>query len=170
VRYLFTYQYTKKNVSWNLNDEIKYLPPSRQLQQIQNFRRYNYICTIILHIIFRTCPDRPWGPPSILYNVYRVFPVGKERPGRDADPSPSSRAVGHKRVELYLYSHYKPYGLYRTSLPVQGRPLPLPYYTLEKFCSRLAVLLFKIISSEMQCIARRYSNANSIYAILCSYS
>jgi hypothetical protein len=24
--------------------------------------------------IFRTCPDRPWGPPSLLYNGYRVFP------------------------------------------------------------------------------------------------
>ena len=31
-------------------------------------------------------PDRPWGPPSLLYNGYRVFPGGKERPGRDADP------------------------------------------------------------------------------------
>ena len=38
--------------------------------------------------IFRTCPDRPWGPPSLLYNGYRVVPGGKERPGRDADPSP----------------------------------------------------------------------------------
>ena len=38
--------------------------------------------------IFRTCPDRPWGPASLLYNVYRVFPGGKQRPGRDADPSP----------------------------------------------------------------------------------
>jgi len=43
--------------------------------------------------IFRTCPDRPWGPPSPLYNGYRVFPGGKERPGRDADPSPTSSAV-----------------------------------------------------------------------------
>ena len=24
--------------------------------------------------IFRTRPDRPWGPPSLLHNVYRVFP------------------------------------------------------------------------------------------------
>jgi len=55
--------------------------------------------------IFRTCPDRPWGPPSLLYNGYRVFPGGKERQGRDADPSPPSSAVGHERVELYLYSH-----------------------------------------------------------------
>ena len=27
------------------------------------------------------------GPPSFLYNGYRIFPGGKERPGRDADPS-----------------------------------------------------------------------------------
>jgi len=43
--------------------------------------------------IFRTCPDRPWDPPSLLYNGYRVFPGGKERPARDADPSPPSSAV-----------------------------------------------------------------------------
>jgi hypothetical protein len=43
--------------------------------------------------IFRTCPNRPWGPTSILYNWYRLFPRGKERPGRDADRSPSSSAV-----------------------------------------------------------------------------
>jgi hypothetical protein len=30
----------------------------------------------------------PWGPPSIPYNGYRVFPGGKDRPGREADPSP----------------------------------------------------------------------------------
>jgi len=40
--------------------------------------------------------DRPWGPPSLLYNVYRVFPGGKEWPGRDADPSPPSSAVVKK--------------------------------------------------------------------------
>jgi len=33
-----------------------------------------------------------------------VFPGGKERPGREADPLPTSSAVGHERVELYLYS------------------------------------------------------------------
>ena len=36
--------------------------------------------------IFRTRPDRPWGPPSLVYNEHRVFPGRKERPGRDADP------------------------------------------------------------------------------------
>jgi hypothetical protein len=57
------------------------------------------------------------------------FPGGKERPGRDADSSLPSSAVGLERVELYLYSHYGPYGLYRASVPVQGCTLPLPYST-----------------------------------------
>jgi hypothetical protein len=38
--------------------------------------------------IFRTCPGQPWDPPSLLYNGYRVFPMGKERLRRDADPPP----------------------------------------------------------------------------------
>ena len=41
--------------------------------------------------IFRR-PDRPWGPPSLLYNGYRVFPGSRKRTGRDADPSPPSSA------------------------------------------------------------------------------
>jgi hypothetical protein len=27
--------------------------------------------------IFHTRPDQPWGPPSLLYNGYWVFPRGK---------------------------------------------------------------------------------------------
>ena len=46
--------------------------------------------------IFRTFTDRPWGPPRLLYNGCRVFLGGKERPGRDADSSPPSRAVVKK--------------------------------------------------------------------------
>jgi len=44
----------------------------------------------------------------------------KERPGSDPHPSLPSSAVGHERVELYLYSTYGPYDLYRASVPVQG--------------------------------------------------
>jgi hypothetical protein len=39
-----------------------------------------------------------------LYNGYRVFPGGKVRPGRDADPSPPSSAEVKNRIELYLCS------------------------------------------------------------------
>jgi len=27
--------------------------------------------------IFRTCPEQPLDPPSLLYNAYRVLPDGK---------------------------------------------------------------------------------------------
>jgi len=102
------------------------------------------------------------GPIQPPVNVSRVFPGGKERPGRDSDPSAPSSAVVKKEyiytstppmgstactdpqclysraillllvwtarplqslsactVELYLYTPYGPYGLYRTSVPVQ---------------------------------------------------
>jgi hypothetical protein len=36
--------------------------------------------------------DWPWGPPSLLYNGYRVFPGGKMWPGHAADHSPPSSA------------------------------------------------------------------------------
>jgi len=42
---------------------------------------------------FSARPDRPCGPPSLLYNGYRVFPGGKVRPGRAADHSPPSSAA-----------------------------------------------------------------------------
>ena len=35
----------------------------------------------------------PGGPPSLLYNGYRVIPGGKVRPGRAADHSPPSSAA-----------------------------------------------------------------------------
>jgi len=54
--------------------------------------------------VFRTRPDRPWGPPSLLCNGYRVFPGGKKRLGRGVDHPPPTSAEFKERVELYLYS------------------------------------------------------------------
>jgi len=90
--------------------------------------------------IFHTCPDRPWGPPSLLYNGYRVFHGVKSGQGVNLTPHPllvtwsrKSRAILLLTlwvvrpvqsliactVQLYLYSPYGSYGLYRASLPVQ---------------------------------------------------
>jgi hypothetical protein len=54
--------------------------------------------------IFRTRPDRTWGPPSLLYNGYRVSFPGVKRPGRGVDHPPSYSVEVKERVELYLYS------------------------------------------------------------------
>jgi hypothetical protein len=70
--------------------------------------------------IFRSRPDRPWDPPSLLYNGYRVSFPGVKRPGRGVDHPPPSNAEVKERVELYLYS---PSGL---SWPVLGLTLSLP--------------------------------------------
>jgi hypothetical protein len=54
--------------------------------------------------IFRTRPDRPWGPCSFLYNGYWVFFLGIKRPGRGVNhPTPSSAEV-KENVEQHLYS------------------------------------------------------------------
>ena len=81
--------------------------------------------------IFRTCPDRPWGPPSLLYNGYRVFPGVKSGRGVRLTPLPF-QCRGQERVELYLYSPHGPYGLYRASVPVQGCTLPLSFTLRSK--------------------------------------
>ena len=77
---------------------------------------------------FSACPDRPWGPPSLLYNGYRVFPGGKVRPGRAADHStPSSAAV----MEEYSYTSTQPLG---HTGPVTGS-LYLYRYQTVRWCS-----------------------------------
>jgi len=43
--------------------------------------------------IFHTRPDRPRGPPSLLYNGYRESSRGVKRPGRGADRPTPSRAI-----------------------------------------------------------------------------
>ena len=64
--------------------------------------------------IFRTRPHLPWGPPSLLYNGYLVFPGGKAAGAWCWPPTPS-KCRGHERVGLYLYSPSGP------SWPVIGR-------------------------------------------------
>jgi len=40
--------------------------------------------------IFRTYPDQPWGPPSLLHNGCQVSFPGVKRPERGSDPPPSA--------------------------------------------------------------------------------
>jgi hypothetical protein len=83
--------------------------------------------------IFCTRPDRPWGPPSLLYNGYRVSFPGLKRPGRGVDHPPTSSARVKERVELHLYSSSGP------SWPVLGRTLPFIVRSVV-ICSLLRML------------------------------
>ena len=87
--------------------------------------------------IFRTGPDRPWGPSSLLYTAYLFsFPVIK-RPRRCvAQPSPSSAQV-KERVQLYLHSLSGPSG------PVIGRSLPFYLYHVACLGAQYVVNAFK---------------------------
>jgi len=69
--------------------------------------------------IFHTCLYRRWGPPSLLYSWYQVFPGGKAAGAWHWPPTPSSAKV-KERVELYLYSTSGP------SWPAIGWTLPTP--------------------------------------------
>jgi hypothetical protein len=65
--------------------------------------------------IFRTCPDRPWGPPSLLCNRYPVFHGVKATGAWCWPPNPSYRR-GREWEELYPYSPSRPLvALYRVT-------------------------------------------------------
>ena len=51
--------------------------------------------------ILQNVPDLPWGPASLPYNGYRVFPGGKAAGALNTHPS---SAEDKESVELYLYS------------------------------------------------------------------
>jgi hypothetical protein len=92
--------------------------------------------------IFRTRPHRPWEPPSLLYNGYRVSFPGVKRPGRGANHPPPSSAEVKERVELYLYSLYEP------SWTVLELTLFLPYCPL--ICD--AVLFGRWVPPKCLCL------------------
>ena len=64
--------------------------------------------------IFRSRPTRPWNPPSLLYNRYRVSFPGIKRPRRGLNHPPPSSAEVKERVETHRYSPSGP------SWPVLG--------------------------------------------------
>ena len=52
--------------------------------------------------IFCTCPDRPWGPRSLLYNGYRVFPGVKSGRSVTLSPDPLLMPWSRKRRAIPL--------------------------------------------------------------------
>jgi len=67
--------------------------------------------------------------------------------------------IGHERVELYLYSPYGPYGLYRASVPVQGCTLPLPL-VMKEYSYTSTPPMGRTACTEPQCL---YKGALYLY-------
>ena len=83
-------------------------------------------------------------------------------------------------VELYLYSLYGPYGLYRASVPVQGctlplpLPLPLPWPHARGNVITSDRLLSYVWKFEPQNVKHRYwfiviSTLLAVYCLVCRY-
>jgi len=91
-------------------------------------------------LIFHTCPDRTWSPPAFCTICIGSFPGIKSVRGVTLTPHAlpvpwskkstgitllplrairSVQGLSACTVELYIYSPYGPYGLYRASVPVQ---------------------------------------------------
>ena len=88
--------------------------------------------------IFRTRPDPPCSPPSLLYNAHRGCCLKVKWPGRGVNHPPPSSTEVKERVELYLYSPTGP------SQPVLGRTLPC----LTQLCKTLALESLSIQRNE----------------------
>ena len=103
--------------------------------------------------IFRARPDRPWGPPNVIYSEYCVF-IGGKAAGTWRWPSTPSSAEVKERVELYLYF---PSGL---SWPVLWWILPLPSSlhilvdAVNKYININKIFTYKNIA---------YINSNGLY-------
>jgi len=85
-------------------------------------------CTLPLPIpLLPLCAVRPVQNLSAGTKLHFNFTYTSTPPiGRTACTEPQCLYNGALYLYLYLYSPYAPYGLYRTSVPVQSCTLPLP--------------------------------------------
>ena len=100
-------------------------------------------------------PARPWSPPSLLYNGYRVFLSWKVRPGRAADHSPPSSTAVKKE---YSYTSTPPMGRTACTEPqcLYSRAIPLlPLWTVRRV-QNLSACTVQLYLYSPQCL---YSTA-----------
>jgi len=62
--------------------------------------------------ILCTNPVLPWGPPYLLYDVYRLSFQAAKRPGREVVYPPPSSSEIKERSEIYLYFTTGLHGLF----------------------------------------------------------
>jgi hypothetical protein len=118
--------------------------------------------------VFHTRSDPPWGPPSPIYNEYRVFTAVKAAEAGRWPPTSSSAKV-KERVQLHFYS---PSGL---SWPVLGWTLPLPFtftcmngWMDDFMCASMAVCIQACVNAHVICIC--VCTCVRMYVRVCEYN
>jgi hypothetical protein len=113
--------------------------------------------------IFRTRPDRSWGPPSLLYNRHWVSFPGVTRSGRGVNHPPPFRVEVKERVELYLYS---PSGSLR---PVTRWTLPSVIFscqvTFAPSCTYISIFRIWKADDTLNVLNMKYK----VFPVLLSY-
>jgi hypothetical protein len=118
--------------------------------------------------ISRTCPDRPWGPPSLLYNGHWVFLGGRKRPGRDADPSLHILVPRSKnRVELRDFVACKKGENYLHNIDDLGNEICIISYTCSWFHTFtvfwILYVFFRVIDRRLKFKFQRFGTLCSIF-------
>jgi hypothetical protein len=141
--------------------------------------------------IFRTRPDRPWGPPSLLYNGYRVFPGGKAAGAWCWQPTPicmprswKGRAIplltlwafvacyrenftfhlllhNFNTFITYNYIRFAP-TCFDVNTSSSGSPLCLAKITYIVDLYKMLLLKYKIIIHEMLLVFRNNKSTNIV--------
>jgi hypothetical protein len=110
--------------------------------------------------IFHTRSERPWGPPSLLYNWYQVFPEGKAVGVWRWTPTHSS-AVVKERVVLYLCS---PSGPSRPLLYWRLCPI-WPCYILPHYLIKHTIFVYKLTEHKI-CVVILAKTFPGIFIVL----
>jgi len=113
--------------------------------------------------IFRSCPDRLWNPPSLIYNGYRLFPGGKVAGAWPWPPTPPSSAEVKEIAELYLYSFSGSSWLVLGWTSPLHLPLPLPFPLWSHVCQLCLFSYLWIL------VARNIVITNNYIQRLCAY-
>jgi len=80
--------------------------------------------------IFHTCPDRPWGPPSLSYNGYRVFPGVRQFLYSPGEPLSIPGGQSSQILRHSAHEGNKIFSLKR-SPPLPPRNIPNTHFMLE---------------------------------------